>query len=114
MTSISSYPSTTTSPLSTHPRDNPSWTQPPAPIDEKNKEFWFQSGQNILKEQIAKTLNKNVAKNLIIFVGDGMSISTQMAARMYMGGEEKELSFEKFPYVGLSKVRINFVILKFH
>jgi alkaline phosphatase len=26
------------------------------------------------------------------------------AARMYMGGEEVELSFEKFPHVGLSKV----------
>lgn len=45
------------------------------------------------------------AKNLIIFVADGMSIPTQTAARMYMGGEEKVLSFEKFPSVGLSKVR---------
>ena len=55
-----------------------------------------------------------MAKNLIIFVGDGMSIATQMAARMYMGGEEQELSFEKFPYVGISKVRIYFGTLKIH
>lgn len=112
--SKSSYPSTTTSPRPTHPRDDPSWTQPPAPKDEKNKEFWFESGQNILKEQIAKTLNQNVAKNLIIFIGDGMSITSQMATRMYMGGEENELSFEKFPYVGLSKVRIIIGTLKIH
>lgn len=49
-------------------------------------------------------MNKNVAKNLIIFVADGMSLATQMATRVYMGGEEKVLSFETFPYVGLSKV----------
>lgn len=50
-------------------------------------------------------MNFKKAKNLIIFVADGMSIPTQTAARMYMGGEEKVLSFENFPSVGLSKVR---------
>jgi len=35
-----------------------------------------------------------------------MSIATQTATRMYMGGEEKTLSFQDFPSVGLSKVRI--------
>lgn len=43
-------------------------------------------------------------------MGDGMSIATITAARIYQGqlkgqrGEEDQLSFEKFPYVGLSKV----------
>lgn len=50
-------------------------------------------------------MNTNKAKNLIIFVADGMSISTQTATRMFLGGEEKVLSFENFPYVGLSKVK---------
>lgn len=50
-------------------------------------------------------MNTKVAKNLIILVADGMSLPSQMATRMYKGGEEKVLSFEKFPYVGLSKVR---------
>jgi alkaline phosphatase len=54
---------------------------------------------------LRKEENRNVAKNLIILVADGMSIPTQMATRVYMGGEEKVLSFEQFPYVGLSKVR---------
>lgn len=40
-----------------------------------------------------------------------MSISTLAASRIYKGqlkgksGEEEKLSFEDFPYVGLSKVR---------
>lgn len=48
----------------------------------------------------------NKAKNLIIFLGDGLSIPTIAATRMYMGGEEKQLYFEKFPHTGLSKVCI--------
>ena len=55
----------------------------------------------------AKTRKK--AKNVIIFVGDGMGISTLTAARIFEGqrrgesGEENRLSFEQFPYSALSK-----------
>lgn len=56
------------------------------------------------------TLNQAVAKNVIIFLGDGMSIPTITAARILKGqlqghtGEEAKLSFEEFPISGLSKV----------
>ncbi len=48
-------------------------------------------------------------KNVILFVGDGMSISTLTAARIFEGqqrgesGEDHQLSFEEFPSVALSK-----------
>lgn len=54
-------------------------------------------------------LNQNVAKNLILFLGDGMGIPTITAARILKGqqsghsGEETELEMDKFPYVALSK-----------
>lgn len=54
------------------------------------------------------SINTNVAKNVIFFLGDGMSFSTLMATRAYMSPEWDEatkLSFEKFQYTGLSKVR---------
>jgi alkaline phosphatase len=47
------------------------------------------------------------AKNVILFVGDGMGISTITAARILEGqqrgqsGEENRLSFEEFPYSAL-------------
>lgn len=50
------------------------------------------------------------AKNVILFVGDGMGISTVTAARILEGqmrggtGEGNELSFESLPTVGLSRV----------
>jgi alkaline phosphatase len=49
------------------------------------------------------------AKNVILFIGDGMGISTITAARIYDGqkrgesGEENQLSFEKFQNVALVK-----------
>ncbi len=49
------------------------------------------------------------AKNIILFVGDGMGVSTVTAARILDGqqkgglGEENSLSFDRFPFVGLSK-----------
>lgn len=49
------------------------------------------------------------AKNVILFIGDGMGISTITAARIYDGqkrgesGEENSLSFEKFDNVALVK-----------
>jgi hypothetical protein len=50
------------------------------------------------------------ARNVILFVGDGMGISTVTAARIYAGqltgasGEEHNLSFDKFSrYTGLPR-----------
>jgi alkaline phosphatase len=49
------------------------------------------------------------AKNVILFVGDGMGISTVTAARILDGqlkdglGEENQLSFDRFPFAGLAK-----------
>jgi alkaline phosphatase len=49
------------------------------------------------------------ARNLILFIGDGMGVSTVTAARILEGqlrgepGEENLLSFEHFPHVALSK-----------
>lgn len=56
-----------------------------------------------VERQIKKQPNTNIAKNIILFLGDGMSLTTISASRMYMGGEEKQLSFEDFPYVGMVK-----------
>lgn len=69
-------------------------------------EYWRSQAQDYLRSkiQIENTLNTNRAKNIIMFLGDGMSLPTVAATRMYLGGEEQQLSFEKFPHFGLSKV----------
>ena len=53
--------------------------------------------------------NRGKAKNVILFVGDGMGVSTVTAARILEGqqkgmmGEDNVLSFGAFPFAGLAK-----------
>lgn len=69
-------------------------------------EFWKSKAKKAIEEDLLSRKEiKGVAKNIIIFMGDGMSVPTLAATRMYLGNENTQLSFEKFPAVGLSKVR---------
>lgn len=73
-------------------------------------EFWNSMAQENLRRVLQKQWNTNIAKNVILFLGDGMGISTVTAARIYKGqqqnktGEEARLAFEEFPEIGLVKV----------
>ncbi|XP_059607578.1 membrane-bound alkaline phosphatase-like [Phlebotomus argentipes] len=70
---------------------------------EQSSDYWIKLGQKHVVEKVSKKLNKNRAKNVVFFLGDGMSVATQFATRVALGGEEQQLSFEKFPFAGLSK-----------
>ena len=65
--------------------------------------------ETVLKKLLEEKENTHKAKNIILFVGDGMGVSTVTAARILAGqqlglaGEEYQLSFEQMPYTGLSK-----------
>jgi alkaline phosphatase len=83
--------------------DEENFVPPVGPVEERSKDFWMEKAQNSLKEKLSQKLNLNKAKNLVIFIGDGMGISTQMATRVYKEDVRTELSFEKFPHTGLSK-----------
>ncbi len=69
----------------------------------------YQQGEAWLDYRLASTTPGTHARNLILFLGDGMSITTLTAARILQGqqqgftGEENFLSFERFPYSGLVK-----------
>ncbi|KAJ8923110.1 hypothetical protein NQ315_001663 [Exocentrus adspersus] len=65
--------------------------------------YWHEKAQNLLKQKLKIKHNHNIAKNVILFLGDGMSIPTLAATRMYMGAEENQLAFEKFHHTALSK-----------
>lgn len=78
---------------------------------QETAEFWLQSGKQVVEAAEQLKLSRRHAKNVILFVGDGMGISTITAARILegqskpnnRGGEENSLSFESFPYLALSK-----------
>lgn len=76
---------------------------------------WYQQGDLWLQQKILhlnslnKTQNGAQAKNVILVVGDGMSITTLTAARIWQGqqegklGEEHFLHFEQYPHTALIK-----------
>jgi alkaline phosphatase len=82
---------------------------------DQNEGYW----KNLATAEVMKTLqninsmNTNVAKNVILFIGDGMSLPTVVASRIYKAQQESQgsvtdaegnlLTFESFPHVGLSK-----------
>ncbi len=71
---------------------------------------WFKTSAQLVSDKTQQT-KKSQAKNVILFVGDGMGVSTLTAARIYQGqqlpgnqgGEENFLSFEQFPNTALVK-----------
>ncbi|XP_051010202.1 alkaline phosphatase, germ cell type-like [Acomys russatus] len=79
------------------------------PVEEKNPDFWNQKAKEAL--DVAKKLQpiQTSAKNLIIFLGDGMGVSTVTATRILKGqlnghlGPETPLAMDHFPYMALSK-----------
>ncbi|OCT71036.1 alkaline phosphatase, tissue-nonspecific isozyme [Xenopus laevis] len=80
------------------------------PEQEKNPNYWRRQAQETLRNALQlQNLNTNIAKNVIMFLGDGMGVSTVTATRILKGqlsgqpGEETELEMDKFPFVALSK-----------
>uniref|UniRef100_A0A1L8EED8 Alkaline phosphatase n=1 Tax=Haematobia irritans TaxID=7368 RepID=A0A1L8EED8_HAEIR len=82
----------------------------------EDMKYWY----NVAEKQLGKTIKnakknhedgyRRKAKNIIIFIGDGMGLTTITAGRIYKGqylkhgyGEEEKLSFDEFPFTGLSK-----------
>ncbi|PSN34159.1 hypothetical protein C0J52_10039, partial [Blattella germanica] len=72
-------------------------------------DFWMRYGDSRLRKSLETEPVVGRAKNVVVFVGDGMGMATVTAARIYKGqragrsGEEHRLSWELFPTVGLSK-----------
>ena len=79
------------------------------PLSPGSKQWW-----DLARTELAAALNVRhnwgVAKNVILFLGDGMGITAATAARIYKGqkkgmhGEEGFLEWERFPNSALIKV----------
>ncbi|XP_038222680.1 membrane-bound alkaline phosphatase-like [Zerene cesonia] len=79
---------------------------------EWTSDYWKQKANIAIKDRLQSGCSGHGAKrarNVVLFLGDGMSVPTLAAARTLLGqrdhrtGEEAQLSFENFPTVGLAK-----------
>lgn len=72
-------------------------------IKEVESSYWKNIGQGVVHENIVKETKTKIAKNLIMFIGDGLSVGTITASRAYLGDTADNLFFETFPYTGMAK-----------
>jgi alkaline phosphatase len=83
---------------------------PPFPVKRsETPDDWRRDGWSMIDSAKKVEYKYRKAKNVILFIGDGMGVSTLTAARILEGqlrgesGEENRLSFEQFPFSALSK-----------
>lgn len=101
---LQTQPATPATPAASAPAE----TAPSSSVE--TKETFFARARAEVDFNARIQPDKRKAKNVILFVGDGMGITTITAARILDGqmkgmkfGEENELSFEKFPHLAHSK-----------
>lgn len=75
----------------------------------KNRDYWERTGEDDVLAAMRNRDNNRVAKNVVIFLGDGMGVTVSTAARIYKGqkanncGEEGYLSWERLSNMALVK-----------
>jgi alkaline phosphatase len=79
---------------------------------EKNATFWRDQGRLSIEEALNRRENTRIAKNVIMFLGDGMGVTTVTAGRIRKGqvrgelGEDFITEMEQFTYLGLAKTYV--------
>ena len=76
--------------------------------NQQSLSYWLEDGRTQLSQALLLEPNKRMAKNIILVIGDGMSLSTNTAGRIFKGqsqgrdGVSAQLSWDKFPHIGQS------------
>ncbi|KAM4629847.1 intestinal-type alkaline phosphatase-like [Polymixia lowei] len=85
------------------------WTVSSIPAEELHASYWNTKGKQALDMAMNMKPKIHRAKNTILFLGDGMGVTTVTATRILKGqlaeqnGEETSLAMDTFPYLALSK-----------
>ncbi|GFS04515.1 alkaline phosphatase [Elysia marginata] len=94
--------------LAVSPADGAAVENPDRYAHELEPNYWYDHAEQQL-QAILRARQEGVAKNVILFLGDGMGVSTATGGRIWAGqqrglrGEEYELSWDKFAFTGFSK-----------
>ncbi|XP_069689288.1 alkaline phosphatase-like isoform X2 [Periplaneta americana] len=82
----------------------------------KDRNYWYESARTAIRRRLqgaALPEPELFAKNVILFVGDGLGMATLTAARILKGqrrdqsGEEEQLAWDQFPAVALARTYNN-------
>ena len=87
----------------------PAAAQSPPVTLTQGDDGYYRAAQAALEARLAVQPRTGRARNVILFVGDGMGVSTVTAARILQGqrrgadGESNQLAMERLPYAALSR-----------
>ncbi|KAL1498228.1 hypothetical protein ABEB36_009061 [Hypothenemus hampei] len=70
----------------------------------EDQAYWKQLGKNELFRALETKNHVSRAKNVILFVGDGMGLTTTTTSRIYEKGENGFLAWENFTNIGVLKI----------
>jgi len=79
---------------------------------EKNAPFWNDQARLSIEELLQRRDNTRIAKNVILFLGDGMGVTTVTAGRIRKGqvngqlGEDFLTEMEQLHHLGLAKTYV--------
>lgn len=80
-----------------------------------DQEYWYEQARIALRKRLEYSNDRRpYAKNVILFVGDGMGVATTTASRILRGqrlgksGEDHDLTWDTFPAVALAKVSCSY------
>lgn len=80
---------------------------------EEHPSFWNEQARVSIEEMLQRRENTRRAKNVILFLGDGMGLSTVTAGRIRKGqmqgqlGEDVLTEMEQFSHLGLAKTYVS-------
>ena len=96
------------------------WNERNALFLSTDRDFWYEEARAALRRRLSGDGStgsaRPVARNVILFVGDGMGLATITASRILRGqreghpGEETRLAWEHFPAVSLARVSAIFTL----
>ncbi|XP_030843569.1 alkaline phosphatase [Strongylocentrotus purpuratus] len=78
-------------------------------IRDPSPDFWNSQARSSIEQALGLEVNTKPAKNVIVFVGDGMDVSTVVSSRIRQGqqagveGVSNVLAWDAFPHGGLVK-----------
>lgn len=77
-------------------------------INKEDRDFWNSDAQSVLQKQLKIFQQKRQAKNVILFLGDGMSTATVTATRILKGQrsgkwEREVMEWDNFPHSAMLK-----------
>ncbi|XP_073961775.1 membrane-bound alkaline phosphatase-like [Choristoneura fumiferana] len=91
------------------PAAAPSSRAIPPSEEERAASYWYAEAFDAIEARLSPPAYDSVARNVVMFLGDGLSVPTLAPARTLKGqrqgrsGEEEQLAYERFPVTGLAK-----------